>query len=786
MPLTRKYLILFFALVCLATRLTYAQITSAGSGTWNSATTWVGGIVPGVTDNVVIAAAHVVTLDVANAQCNDLTISGSSATLRFGISGIATGITINGNLLINAGGRCRVEARSPADTANSYYEHKLNIYGNLTNKGIIDLRGGSGSGGTANGVLTTFLGTANSNISLLNTNYLASTEEFNGVTINKTGGAKVVLTSGNLFQTNSSSVGPALLTFVSGMIETGQNIWVFLATNVNGIVGASSSRYVNGILGRGMSNSGATEKKFEIGDSTGYLPMAIRTTTSGVASGHYVYARIIHGNANTGSSILKGALDSVAAVRYYQVGYSKGGVAGAAASMGFEQFTPTYNIDDNVVDGATGLMVAYSTDNRATWNNAGPSNHVTDLSNPPTEIQCTTISPALVLNDAASMFVSLAYGKGAATGPVPDYTSVKYGPFGANTFDLWKANSTTPTPLVIRIHGGGLTSGSKADISALQITSLLAQGISVMSINYRLSPEVVIPQHYMDCARAVQYIRFHAAEYNIDPTRIGATGSSAGGLISFWLGFHDDLADPANADSVLRMSSRFSCIANYSAQTSIDKRVCLQWIGPMVLGFSSYFQGTVFGLTPSTMDTPEAYAAFEMASPNNYISKDDPPVWMYYSYVDTPATSSEAIHHINFGRHLKQGLDSLGVPCILRDISYGSVTTDFVNFFVKYLKPGVTAAQDKVKRPAGFRLEQNYPNPFNPSTSISYQLAAPGMVSLKVYDILGNLVTTLVNEDKPAGDHTVRFEGYNLSSGVYFYQLRAGNQAKTGRMLLVK
>lgn len=55
-----------------------------------------------------------------------------------------------------------------------------------------------------------------------------------------------------------------------------------------------------------------------------------------------------------------------------------------------------------------------------------------------------------------------------------------------------------------------------------------------------------------------------------------------------------------------------------------------------------------------------------------------------------------------------------------------------------------------------------------------------------MYDILGNLVTTLVNEDKPAGDHTVRFEGYNLSSGVYFYQLRAGNQAKTGRMLLVK
>jgi len=79
--------------------------------------------------------------------------------------------------------------------------------------------------------------------------------------------------------------------------------------------------------------------------------------------------------------------------------------------------------------------------------------------------------------------------------------------------------------------------------------------------------------------------------------------------------------------------------------------------------------------------------------------------------------------------------------------------------------------------PNAFSLEQNYPNPFNPNTVISYRLPVNGNVTLKVYDLLGNEVATLVNEDKPAGTYEVEFsinsdEGQNLSSGVYFYQLR--------------
>ncbi len=85
-----------------------------------------------------------------------------------------------------------------------------------------------------------------------------------------------------------------------------------------------------------------------------------------------------------------------------------------------------------------------------------------------------------------------------------------------------------------------------------------------------------------------------------------------------------------------------------------------------------------------------------------------------------------------------------------------------------------------------YELEQNYPNPFNPTTQISYQISSDSYVTLKVYDILGNLVKTLVNGYRPKGKYKVNFNGSNLASGVYFYKLNAGNFISTKKMLLLK
>ncbi len=95
-------------------------------------------------------------------------------------------------------------------------------------------------------------------------------------------------------------------------------------------------------------------------------------------------------------------------------------------------------------------------------------------------------------------------------------------------------------------------------------------------------------------------------------------------------------------------------------------------------------------------------------------------------------------------------------------------------------------AQTGTGIPASFALSQNYPNPFNPSTLINYQLSTGSVVTLRVYDILGREVATLVNGYQPAGSYIARFDGAHLASGVYFYRLGAGNLTQTKKMVLLK
>ena len=85
-----------------------------------------------------------------------------------------------------------------------------------------------------------------------------------------------------------------------------------------------------------------------------------------------------------------------------------------------------------------------------------------------------------------------------------------------------------------------------------------------------------------------------------------------------------------------------------------------------------------------------------------------------------------------------------------------------------------------------FELEQNYPNPFNPSTRISYTIPSASLVNLKVYDAIGNEITTLVNEEKQSGIYSVDFDATDLTGGIYFYQIISGSFVKTKKMILLK
>jgi hypothetical protein len=99
----------------------------------------------------------------------------------------------------------------------------------------------------------------------------------------------------------------------------------------------------------------------------------------------------------------------------------------------------------------------------------------------------------------------------------------------------------------------------------------------------------------------------------------------------------------------------------------------------------------------------------------------------------------------------------------------------------------ITSVYDKFSNVANsFILSQNYPNPFNPVTNIQYAVSSMQVVTLKVYDLLGREVATLVNKEKPAGTYEVDFDGGKFPSGVYFYQLKAGKYSETKKMVLMK
>jgi hypothetical protein len=118
----------------------------------------------------------------------------------------------------------------------------------------------------------------------------------------------------------------------------------------------------------------------------------------------------------------------------------------------------------------------------------------------------------------------------------------------------------------------------------------------------------------------------------------------------------------------------------------------------------------------------------------------------------------------------------------------GSYVFNFFDwsFADTFTKGEVSAANLSATLPERIVLYNNYPNPFNPTTTISYAVASRQLVTLKVYDVLGKEIATLVNEEKPAGGYEIEFSATSLPSGIYFYRLQAGSFVETKKMVLMK
>ncbi len=177
--------------------------------------------------------------------------------------------------------------------------------------------------------------------------------------------------------------------------------------------------------------------------------------------------------------------------------------------------------------------------------------------------------------------------------PPPTHSDVVYGPHPSNVLDLWLVPSDKPTPLLVFIHGGGFRGGDKRNFDSILIKNMQKEGISVASINYRLTEEGLLaegknmyPAPMHDGARALQFLRYNASKYNLDKTKFAATGGSAGGCMLMWLGFHPDLAQADHKDPVLRESSRLQVLAPIGGQTCCHGPTLLKWFGVNSLNLS--------------------------------------------------------------------------------------------------------------------------------------------------------------------------------------------------------
>lgn len=266
--------------------------------------------------------------------------------------------------------------------------------------------------------------------------------------------------------------------------------------------------------------------------------------------------------------------------------------------------------------------------------------------------------------------------------PTPTVSDFVYGNNSPRqVFDFWKAESNQPTPLVLLIHGGGWRGGDKTGYGTTTIKPYLDKGISVAAINYRFIAQAMEDQVeppvrgcLHDAARALQTLRSKAAEWNIDPKRVGATGSSAGACTSLWLALHDDLADPKSSDLVARQSSRLTCAAVSGAQTSLDPKQLREWMPNSIYG------GHAFGFAANGRSRAEE---FELLIPNRekvlpwireyspieLVTSDDPPLYLEYpNQKEEPVLGKaepDPTHSSMYGIQLEAVAKSKGVECLV-------------------------------------------------------------------------------------------------------------------------
>ena len=249
-----------------------------------------------------------------------------------------------------------------------------------------------------------------------------------------------------------------------------------------------------------------------------------------------------------------------------------------------------------------------------------------------------------------------------------DVAELRYGPDRLQSLDLHVPEGGGPAPVVVYFHGGAFVGGDKHPCAPQLVALLAARGIAFACADYRLAPAVHFPVPMRDGARAVQWLRAHAAEYRLDPSRVALMGLSAGAGVALWVAFHPDLADPGSPDPVLRESTAVAAVVTGNAQATYDPAdIAARLHTARLPRWLAQFYGA--GSTAELGD-PRFRAAEEDASPIHTIHAGAPPVFSWYGKAAEPLPSdlspADYIHDPAQGEILAESARERGASLTLR------------------------------------------------------------------------------------------------------------------------
>lgn len=230
----------------------------------------------------------------------------------------------------------------------------------------------------------------------------------------------------------------------------------------------------------------------------------------------------------------------------------------------------------------------------------------------------------------------------------PDHRDVPYDDaHPAQALDVYLAKGKKPAPVMVYIHGGGWRAGTKNRVPGYLLRAHAEGWLAVVSVEYRFTQVKPHPAQVNDCSRAIRFIRHKAKEWNLDVSRMGVTGGSAGGHLSAYVALRDETADPEAKDPVNRHSSRVSFAIPFAGPTDWGLLSEIEHRHPAYRELLGYEPGT----TSRDMDA----AKLRDVSPVSFASKDDPPVLIVHGDADEIVPVAHA-------HSLEKALRKAGVP----------------------------------------------------------------------------------------------------------------------------